>query len=380
MLIIADENIPAVTEAFAAFGQIQTLQGRKMQATDIRQAGLLLVRSVTRVNRQLLDGSRVQFVGSTTIGTDHIDLSWLRSKDIAFANAPGCNAVSAAEYVIAAVLRCASDRRLELAHKTIGIIGCGNVGSRVQARFQAMGLQCHICDPPRAEREGNTGFVDMQTIATADIITIHVPLEKKGKHPTHRMIDKAFIDSLPSGTILINTSRGDIMDEKALKKRLLEHNDIHAILDVWQNEPDIDAGLAAKAAIATPHIAGYSMDGKLRATGLIYEAWCRLSHAAPTWDYRQKLPAPPQQQLNLHNIASPLQAIAATLPAAYDISHDDHNLRNLLSDPDKDTATGFDQLRKNYRIRRECAAYRITGRNLSETAISALSAFDFATT
>ncbi len=378
MLIVADENIPAVTEVFSAFGTVQLLQGREMRASDIRYAEALLVRSVTRVNRDLLNGSRVGFVGSATIGTDHIDLSWLKSRGVEFANAPGCNAVAAAEYVILSVLLCARRNHLDLLGSTVGIIGCGNVGSRVQARFEAIGLKCLVCDPPRAEREGTAGFVDMETISGADIITVHIPLERSGDHPTFRLISSEFIESLKPGAILINTSRGEISDENALKKRLIRQDDIYAVLDVWENEPGIDPELVEKVAVATPHIAGHSIDGKLRATGQLYEAWCQFSHAAREWDYQRRLPDPEEPLISLRDIESPLEAISAALPRVYNISRDDRDLRNLCSDTDKDTGAGFDLLRKCYPVRRECRAYRIAGRNLSESVLSTLRKFGFA--
>ncbi len=377
MLIVADENIPAVAEAFSAFGNVRLLPGREMRASDIRGAGVLLVRSVTRVNRELLDGSQVEFVGSATIGTDHVDLPWLKSQGMEFVNAPGCNAVSAAEYVIASVLLCARRNHLDLVGSTVGIVGCGNVGSRVQARFEAMGFECLACDPPRAEREGTAGFVDMETISGADIVTVHVPLERDGKHPTLGLINREFIENLEPGTILINTSRGNVHDESALKERLVRQDDIHAILDVWRNEPGIDAELVAKAAVATPHIAGYSIDGKLRATNRLYEAWCQFSHVTPEWDYQGRLPEPQIPCINLHNIGSPLQAISVALPGVYDVLQDDRTLRNLCDDPDKDTGSGFDLLRRCYPVRRECGAYRVAGLNLSESVLSALERFGF---
>ena len=377
MLLVADENIPAVTEAFSAFAEVRLLPGREMRTSDIRDADALLVRSVTRVNCELLNGSRVGFVGSATIGTDHVDLSWLQSRGVEFVNAPGCNAVSAAEYVIASVLLCARRNHLDLAGANVGIIGCGNVGSRVRVRFEAMGLTCLVCDPPRAEREGAAGFVDMQTISCADIVTVHVPLERNGRYPTHGLINSGFIDSLKSGAIFINTSRGDVYDESALKKRLIRYNDIYAILDVWENEPDIDPELVAKVVIATPHIAGYSIDGKLRATNRLYQAWCQFSRATPEWDYQKKLPEPQVPRINLHDIENPLQAISVALPGVYDILRDDCDLRSLCDDPGRDIGAGFDLLRRCYPIRRECSAYRIAGCNLSESVLSALEKFGF---
>jgi len=376
MLIIADENIPGVDDAFSSFGEVRKLHGRHMTASDIKDAEVLLVRSITKVNEELLSGSKVKFVGSATIGTDHVDLDWLRQQDICFSNAPGCNAVSAAEYVLAAVLKLAHQQEMNLTEKTVGIIGCGNVGSRVKARFEAMGISCLVCDPPRAEKEGDTGFADMQAISRADIVTVHVPLVTQGRHPTLGLLDASFISQLNPGTTLINTSRGDVMNEQALKQRLIQQADLNTVLDVWENEPAIDAELVALASIATPHIAGYSIDGKLRATGRLHDAYSHFINQPPVWDYRQVLPKPAEPIITLPDGAI-TAVISEALSKAYDITRDDSALRLLFEDDSIDAAAGFDLLRKQYPVRRECSAYGIRGEILSDTVRSALQAFGF---
>lgn len=376
MLIIADENIPGVDDAFSAFGEVRRLHGRHMAASDVKDAEVLLVRSITKVNKELLSGSKVKFVGSATIGTDHVDLDWLRQQGICFSNAPGCNAVSAAEYVLAAVLRLAHQQEMNLTEKTVGIIGYGNVGSRVKARFDAMGITCLVCDPPRAEKEGDTGFVDMQAISRADIITVHVPLVTQGPHPTLGLLDAAFISQLNPGSTVINTSRGDVMNEQALKQRLILQADLNTILDVWENEPAIDAELVALTSIATPHIAGYSTDGKLRATGQLHDAYSHFIKQQPVWDYCQALPDPAEPIITLQD-GEVTEVISEALSKAYDITRDDAALRLLFEDVSTDAAAGFDLLRKQYPVRRECSAYGIRGEMLSATVRSALQVFGF---
>jgi len=376
MLIIADENIPGVDDAFSVFGEVRKLHGRHMTASDIKDAEVLLVRSITKVNEELLSGSKVKFVGSATIGTDHVDLDWLQQQGICFSNAPGCNAISAAEYVLAAVLKLAPQQEMNLTEKTVGIIGCGNVGSRVKARFEAMGITCLVCDPPRAEKEGEAGFVDMQAISRADIVTVHVPLVTQGHHPTLGLLDASFISQLNPGSTLINTSRGDVMDEPALKKRLIQQADLNTVLDVWENEPAIDAELVALASIATPHIAGYSADGKLRATERLHDAYSHFVNQLPVWDYCQVLPKPAEPIITLSD-GTITAAISETLSKAYDITRDDGALRLLFEDVSTDAAAGFDQLRKQYPVRRECSAYGVRGETLSATVRSALQVFGF---
>ena len=376
MLIIADENIPGVDDAFSVFGEVRKLHGRHMTASDIKDAEVLLVRSITKVNEELLSGSNVKFLGSATIGTDHVDLDWLQQQGICFSNAPGCNAISAAEYVLAAVLKLAHQQEMNLTEKTVGIIGCGNVGSRVKARFEAMGITCLVCDPPRAEKEGEAGFVDMQAISRADIVTVHVPLVTQGHHPTLGLLDASFISQLNPGSTLINTSRGDVMDEPALKKRLIQQADLNTVLDVWENEPAIDAELVALASIATPHIAGYSADGKLRATERLHDAYSHFVNQPPVWDYRQVLPKPAEPIITLSD-GTITAVIYEALSKAYDITRDDGALRLLFEDVSTDAAAGFDQLRKQYPVRRECSAYGVRGETLSATVRSALQVFGF---
>jgi len=376
MIIVADENIPAAQEAFSSFGEVRTYHGRQMTADDVRDADVLLVRSITRVDESLLSGSQVKFVGSATIGTDHVDIDWLRSQDISFANAPGSNATSAAEYVMSALFAVARKASLDLQCKTVGIIGCGNVGSRVQARMQAVGLRCLICDPPRAEQEGQSGFVSMEEIASADIVSVHVPLIKAGKHKTRNLVSQDFITALPADCLFINTSRGDVVDESALKNRLVHEKQFNAVLDVWNNEPVIDVELAQMAAIATPHIAGYSIDGKLRATQMLYNSLCAFLGKEPVWDAVGFLPEPAETIIDGVSLTNYFQVAAHCLHHVYDVIEDDKVLREALELPEDERGRAFDRLRKEYPARRECSAYGLGEKILSSEYAEMLTVFN----
>jgi erythronate-4-phosphate dehydrogenase len=377
MLIIADENIPSAVTAFSRFGEVRTMHGRRMQAQDVRDADVLLVRSITRVNRELLAGSKVRFIGSATIGTDHVDLDWISEQGIVFANAPASNAISAAEYVVSALLHVANRRAIDLSRLTVGIIGCGNVGSRVQTRLQAMGMQCLVCDPPRAEEEGPDGFVDMSDLAGADLITVHVPLVVEGQHRTLNLINQGFLQSLSADCIFINTSRGDVVDESALKQKHEQYSSFRSILDVWNNEPRIDIELAGYADIATPHIAGYSIDGKLRATGMLYQALTSFLGTESVWSAESMLPAPDDPLIRLATDMTAADVISTCMNRVYDITADDQRMRNTFDLPEVERGQAFDRLRKDYPMRRECSAYAIDQVSINPVHIDLVKSFGF---
>ena len=243
MQIVTDENIPYAQEAFSSLGKIQTVVGRHLKRTDLDTAEILLVRSVSQVDEKLLAGSAVRFVGTATIGLDHIDLEYLQQQGIGFASAPGSNATSAAEYVISALLITAERQGFQLSDKTVGIIGCGNVGSRVFSKLRALGVKCVIYDPPLREMDSQREFrnhsplpySDLDTVQSADIITLHTPLVKTGDYPTYHLVDTHFLAQLRDDVILVNSSRGAVIDETALLKVLKVRPAMTVILDVWQN-------------------------------------------------------------------------------------------------------------------------------------------------
>lgn len=345
MQIIADENIPYIHAAFSNFGEIRTINGRQINSAQLSDAEILLVRSITQVNQKLLAGTSIRFVGTATIGLNHIDLDYLQQQNIRFASAPGSNATSVAEYVISALLIIAQKQGFNLRNKSVGIIGCGNVGSRVLKKLKALGVNCIIYDPPLQEKTGNLNYVDLDTILSADIITLHVPLSKGEPYPTYHLVNSEFLAKLPSKVILINTSRGAIVDEKALLEKLAASPAMTVIVDVWKNEPDINKQLLQRAALATPHIAGYSFDGKVRGTEMLYAAICDYLQQPPTWQADQNLPAAPLTHLSFSQNVEDNTAIYTAIMACYDVRRDYAALRTA--------SASFDNLRKNYPVRRE---------------------------
>lgn len=356
--IVADENIPRVRQAFASVGAVRTMPGRAMDAAAVREADVLLVRSVTPVTRALLKDSSVRFVGSATIGTDHIDRSYLREQGIAFAHAPGSNAESVVEYVIAALLRLCIRCRQRLRGKTVGIVGCGSIGGRLARRLPAFGVRILQNDPPRAERaereRRNHAFVPLETVLSeADIVTLHVPLTDRGPHPTYHLFDEEVLEALPAKAWLLNASRGAVVDNAALLRALEQRRLEAAVLDVWEHEPTPLPGLLRRVDLATPHIAGYSYDGKMRGTVMLYEALVEHLGLTPTWDYEAVLA--PEDDLSL---TAPDPALPETdglnwlVRQMYDIGMDDRRMRQMMNQPEGKRGTFFSGLRKNYPRRR----------------------------
>jgi erythronate-4-phosphate dehydrogenase len=359
MRIVADENIPGAATAFARFGEVQKRPGRALTREDLGEAEVLLVRSVTRVDAALLEGTPVRFVGSATIGTDHVDLDYLHEAGIAFANAPGCNAEAAAEYVLSAVLALSARLGQPLQECTAGIVGQGNVGSRVHRKLEALGVTCLVNDPPLADAGAAGTFLPLQALGDCDILTLHVPLTDEGPYRTHHLIDGRYLDALRPSALLINTARGPVIDNRALLERLVQGEGPATVLDVWEQEPTVPAALLRQVALGTPHIAGYSADGKLRGTVMVYEALCRFLGETPDWDPWVELAPPPNPVRYLEADRSVEETVRSAVLHAYDIRQDDRRLRGALKDSDVDRAAAFDALRRLYPLRREFSAYRV---------------------
>jgi erythronate-4-phosphate dehydrogenase len=357
LTILADENIPYVHSAFSLLGKVRTFHGRKLSPSDLGDAEILLVRSITSVNENLLKNSAISFVGTATAGYDHIDLEYLKANHIAFADASGSNAISVAEYIVSAVLIIAENQGFKLNEKTVGIIGCGHVGKQVFNKFKALGITCLINDPPLQEKTGSTDYVDLNTVLSADIITLHVPLEKIGKYPTYHLVNSHFLSRVQKNVLLINTSRGDVVDETALVTALDNHPEMTIILDVWQNEPYINVNLLKKIALGTAHIAGYSLDGKVRGTEMLYESVCNYLNNKVIWKAEYCLPAPPIKQLSFSETMEDERAIYTAVCACYDVRRDSSALH--LINKSKEYGQFFDNLRKNYPVRREFSTVHI---------------------
>ncbi len=394
MKTVCCANMPYVAEAFETLGETVVKDGRALVAADVRDADLLAIRSTTRANRALLDGSRVRFVGTATIGTDHLDIPWLEEQGICWRYAPGCNANSVSEYVTVALLCLANRDGLTLRGKTIGIVGVGNVGGRVVDKARALGLRVLANDPPR-QRAGEAGhasltepgetvpFVGLDAIRReADIVTFHVPLIREGPDRTVHLADAAFFAGLKPGAILVNSARGPVVDSEALLAALDSGLVRHCVLDTWEGEPAYRRDVLARAAMATPHIAGHSFEGKVMGTAMVYREACRFLGREPDWTPDALLPAPtvPRVELDVDG-RSDEQALWELTRAVYDIEADDRALRATAAPgfappaetpPDKPAhAAGFDCLRKNYPIRREFrftqAVLRHAGPALRET-------------
>jgi erythronate-4-phosphate dehydrogenase len=355
MKTIADENIPYVRDAFGLLGSVQTVPAKAITQETVKDADCLLVRSVTKVNEQLLSGSTVKYVATATIGVDHIDQAYLASRGIIFASAPGSNANSVAEWVVAALLRLDREEGIGFSGKTIGIVGVGNVGKIVEAKARALGMKVLLNDPPRQRREGATGFIPLpELLAASDFVTTHVPLINDGEDKTLRMAEASFFAQMKPGAVYLNASRGKVVDEASLLAALRDSRIAEAVLDVWENEPGISPATLAKAFIGTPHIAGYSFDGKVAGTRMIYAAACEALGAEMPWDPAGLLPPPEVPLIEIDATGRADEDILAEIVGqVYDIRADDAALRKLLTLPHAEQGNWFTRLRKEYPRRRE---------------------------
>lgn len=353
MRIVADENIPLVDEFFSGFGQITRLPGRGIKPADVADADVLLVRSVTRVNKALLTGSKVKFVGTATIGTDHLDLDYFAEAGIGWSSAPGCNARGVVDYVLGSLLVLAEQQGADLASKVYGVVGAGQVGGRLVEVLRNLGWQVLVCDPPRAAAEGGD-FVSLeQILAECDVISLHTPITAVGEHPTQHLLDAARLAQLQPGSWLINASRGPVVDNQALLAALRQRPDLQAVLDVWEGEPLADQALVDLCQIATPHIAGYSLDGKLRGTAQIYQALCAHLAVAETVQLDDLMPPSWLPELTLNAEAQLPWALATICRAVYDPRRDDADFRRCVRGDESQRRAAFDALRKHYPVRRE---------------------------
>ncbi|KKA44391.1 MULTISPECIES: 4-phosphoerythronate dehydrogenase [unclassified Salinivibrio] len=364
MKIVVDENMPYAQTLFSQLGEVVALPGRAIRAADLIDADALMVRSVTQVNHALIDGAtRLRFVGSATAGEDHLDFNALHAQGIHGTAAPGCNKVGVAEYVISALLVLAQQQGFKLTDRTVGIIGVGHVGDYLAARLAALGIKTLLCDPPRQARENLADMVDIDTlIAKSDVVTFHTPLTTTGEHPTYHLMNQARLEALASGSILINAARGPIVDNHALKARLAR-GDIDAVLDVYEHEPEVDLALMDQLTFATPHIAGYGLEGKARGTTMVFNALCEHLDLPHRVHASELLPTAPIPQVAL---AQPWQQsdLMALTQLVYDIRRDDSDFRRAMhtaGDDKQAQRTAFDQLRKNYWDRREYSAITVAG-------------------
>ncbi len=344
MRIVADRNISLVEDAFAELGEVVAVPSAAIDRARVAEADLLLVRSTVRVDEALLAGSRVRFVATATIGTDHLDVKYLEQSGIAWASAPGSNAPSVAEWWTAALLAAAQQKSRDPFGLRYGIVGVGNVGSRVEKVARAFG-EVRLCDPPRARREAGDFVALDDLLPEVDVLTLHVPLERTGPDRTIDLIDARRLARLPRGAWVINAARGDVLDGDALLLALESGAVGAALLDVWAREPTPDRRLVTAATIATPHIAGHSLDGKVAGTRMIYQAACRFLQRAPTW--RPMLP--PRAPIEVDG------GLGAVFDAHYPIVADDRALRAAALLSDEEYGRAFSRYRQSYPERRELA-------------------------
>ena len=343
MKVIVDDKIPYIKgEIERLADEVIYLPGAQITASEVRDADALIVRTRTHCNRQLLEGSKVRFIATATIGFDHLDTAYLHQAGITWTNCPGCNATSVAQYVHSSLLLLEREHGLDLAHCRLGIVGVGNVGSQVLQKCRPLVGEVLLNDPPRQEREGRDTQLAWSTLddlaRKCDVITIHTPLITDGPHPTLHLVDDALLHRLQHRPFIINCGRGEVADNEALERALDEGRIRQAIIDTWENEPRIRLSLLGKVFIGTPHVAGYSADGKANATRMSLEALAR-------WMGR---PA----DFHIQPPALPAGSITATTPAEvalqlYDPRQDSNRLKARPGD--------FEQLRGNYPLRRECA-------------------------
>ncbi len=346
MKIVADENIPYVRELFGPLGETVLRPGREINATDLSGANILLVRSVTPVNESLLQRSRVEFVGTCTIGCDHLDADFLHANNIDFASAPGCNANAVVQYVISVITHLG-----ELTSgKSVVVVGGGNVGSRVYKMLSSLGFSCRCVDPFLDKRSG-LDLVEFSAVYDADIVCLHAPYTEKGEHPTKHMFTFEQLSKLKHDVLLINAGRGGVIDNHALLEYKSSNPAMRVVLDVWENEPDINADLLACVSLGTPHIAGYSFEGRVTGSLMIFDALCRYL------DVSNEDMLAIRDSVTEKAFGAPISLDAKSIDEAilkvYDVSRDFDSLKSIASD----VGGGFDALRKNYPKRREYSHY-----------------------
>jgi erythronate-4-phosphate dehydrogenase len=346
MKTVVAETVLLGREAFETLGEVVVIPDRQIGPAHLKDADALIIRSKTKVTPELLAGSAVRFVGTATAGFEHMDFQYLEKCGIGWTAAPGCNADSVADYITAVLLTLHAKYSVGLEGKTLGIIGAGQVGSRVAKRAEALGLRVLLNDPPRAAREGEAGFQGMETLlAESNLVTLHVPLIKEKPWPTLKMADSRFFEQMKRGAVFINASRGKVLDSDALLRAKANGIVSHAVLDVWDPEPAIRADVLAAATIGTPHIAGHSFEGKLNGTIQAYREACRFFETLPTWDSAPLLPELAVPELKIDSRGkSDLEVLTEAVAAVYDIGPD------CLTEEDIER---FDKLRANYGVRRE---------------------------
>ncbi len=369
--IVIDDKIPFIRGVLEPYANVYYLPANEITQQQLVNVDALIIRTRTHCNAKLLDGTAVKFIASATIGYDHIDTAYCEAKNIRWTNAAGCNALSVEQYVLAALLELANRRNFLLSGKTIGVVGVGNVGSKVARAAEILGMKVLLCDPPRERKEGLADFITLEELLpVADIVTIHVSLSREGADKTYELFNNDIFSKIKKNAILINASRGEVIDEDALKNAIKNKALSDVVLDVWQNEPDIDKELLDMVTIATPHIAGYSVDGKAMGTAMSVNALSRFFEWGLDAWFLKSLPMPEKTLLcadfskgtfeqNLHRLVK----------NTYNIMSDDERLRTSPKE--------FERQRGSYPLRREFDSYTVDATNIAEADRQKLAQLQF---
>lgn len=371
--IVADEDIPFLKGVLEPYSDIEYYPGNKITGREIANADALIIRTRTKCNRDLLQGSGVKFIASATIGFDHIDTNYCREHNIEWTNAPGCNSSSVQQYVGAALIALSEKYGVSPGSRTIGVVGVGHVGTKVVKLAEHLGMTVLMNDPPRMRKEGLCGFVSLDGIVRdCDIISFHVPLNMTGEDRTYHMIDDQLLGRLNPGTFIINTSRGEVADTGALKRGAKAGKVKGLVIDVWENEPGIDIDLLNSVDIATPHIAGYSADGKASGTAMSVRSLSKFFGIGLDDWKPSGIPVPENTLITLADKSvSAQENLARAIISTYDIMEDDRRLRT--------SAGTFEEQRANYPLRREFGSYSVRLANNDSDTIRILRRMGFKT-
>ena len=371
MKIVADDKIPFLKGALDSLAEVVYMPGNQISREILKDADALLIRTRTRCTESLLAGTGVKFIGTATIGFDHIDIQYCKRNNISWTNAPGCNSFSVQQYIAAALLKISSEYQFNLKDKTMGIIGVGNVGSKIEKFAQILGMKILLNDPPRARNEGRKNFLSINTVLSgSDIITVHVPLNVVGEDQTYHLFNDESFKKIKRGAWFINSSRGEVTDTQALKNVLYSGRLSGAVIDVWENEPDIDLELMQQAFISTPHIAGYSTDGKANGTAMVVNSLRSYFNLPLVNWYPENVPLPSSPYILIDcSGKSEEEIIREAVFHTYNIDEDSKRLRRSSVD--------FEKQRGDYQLRREFTSFIVNLHNGSDIVSQMLEKLGF---
>lgn len=348
--ILCDENIAFAPEAFSTIGQVALSHGRLITREMVREYDIVLVRSITRINEELLKGSAVSFVGTATIGRDHVDENYLHEKNIAFADAKGCNAQAVAEYILAAVAKLWHSRGRDFTGCSAGIIGYGNIGKKVAAILSSIGFTVYINDPPLEEESAEDFYVSLNAALSADIVTFHTPYTRDGAYPTHHLLNEQTAEFIKPGAVVVNASRGEVVETNTALKLHTEKG-VTLITDVWENEPDVSSDHIRSSLYSSPHIAGYTHRGKIQGTVLLYDSLCAFLGKEPIWN--PEYPVPPENLLMPEVRTCKPEDIYGATSVIDRLEDDTAAMKKMIEFNRAASGVYFDELRKNYPLRYE---------------------------